>query len=511
MDGRRVPPWVVRAGIFLVGAAAAAAADLAAPKKAPPVARTAIVEPPSPSMPYPRGRWRLAPAELNGVVMSLQRILVSHSGARLRQPWTRKTRRGLQEAREQAEEMGRILARAPGEFETLARERSDDVRTARYSGDLGVVSATSLPEEVLDALAAMSVGQVSRAFETPEGFEIVAWHPPPSPMNVAASRLVVKYAGASPIGRHPERYANRSFDEALAMADDLARRGAANPVEFEKLVEDASEDFDPTGGGDIGVVSVIEGDSSSFAAHVISKLEAGAVSGPVVDTDGISVYRRTARLDRKRVASRDLVFRVDEETTQEAARQHANSALRLLLLGRPFEQVAKEVCEEPRCVMENSAWQVGRGFASFERALQAVPEGRFVRATLQSPSGYHVVQRVRPDSVPEPSPKRFDLPRPDFRPLEFFVEQASIEELEAGVATLLHEVAQKLSLSKSNEHEFDRIRGDLVRDLRASRTFAERMAAVTAAHASIERALGADRYAAYRAAETKWLDDLQLK
>jgi peptidyl-prolyl cis-trans isomerase D len=75
-------------------------------------------------------------------------------------------------ARKKAEE---ILAevRAGGDFDAIAKKRSEDKATAASGGDLGVIQRGKLSPALDAAVWALEAGQVSELVETPDGFDIV--------------------------------------------------------------------------------------------------------------------------------------------------------------------------------------------------------------------------------------------------------------------------------------------------------------------------------------------------
>ncbi|MCP5305440.1 MAG: peptidylprolyl isomerase [Chromatiaceae bacterium] len=75
--------------------------------------------------------------------------------------------------RKLAGELHKQLMEDPGQFEALAKAHSDDVKTARKGGALGVMATKRLVEPFKDAALALSPGGISEPVETQFGLHII--------------------------------------------------------------------------------------------------------------------------------------------------------------------------------------------------------------------------------------------------------------------------------------------------------------------------------------------------
>lgn len=326
MRGRRAwCVWLAGAvvclsGLFLWETAALPDAARAAPD------RDARVRKPQPDaqalgtqpslMPPPKGRWRLARAELERVVLFPAHVLVRHADCDpmapfAEQPWealapppTRTREAALQRALALFREAGSD----PDALSRIAREHSEDRLTAAQGGALGGVSADRLQlyPDVLDGLATLAPGQGSTVVETQHGFHILWLRAQPRPQSVAARRLVIGYGaaaaagsaaaapGAAP-GTSAPRMRTRAEAEALSarVADALR----ADPARFDALADAYSEPA-PDSARDrslavFGTWSTHEPSAQPLSIQALAQVPVGGVS--VVDSPlGFQVLLRTA-------------------------------------------------------------------------------------------------------------------------------------------------------------------------------------------------------------------------
>lgn len=80
--------------------------------------------------------------------------------------------RGQQRTRDLARQLRQRL-KAGDDFATLAREYSDDNGTANQGGSLGWVRPDQFESATQRQISDLQIGQVSRVFQTPEGYEIL--------------------------------------------------------------------------------------------------------------------------------------------------------------------------------------------------------------------------------------------------------------------------------------------------------------------------------------------------
>lgn len=163
---------------------------------------------PAPATAYPPARWRLArPEALYPVRLRLSHILIRYEGV---QPgivsfqlpnWTPSPpppARTAEQARALAEGISARLQKSPAEFATVARELSEDIATRDLGGALGVRSAFDyyVTPEVLDAVAVLKPGEVSRVVETQYGFHVLMNQGLPVEQTVSGVRVLIAHDAA---------------------------------------------------------------------------------------------------------------------------------------------------------------------------------------------------------------------------------------------------------------------------------------------------------------------------
>jgi hypothetical protein len=108
----------------------------------------------------------------------------------------------LEQARALAQQVAERLQHRPEEFEAVARELSEDVATKPLGGVLGTRSAADYlrAPEVLDAVATLRPGDVSRVVETQYGFHILKRLRMPEERMLAGARILISHDKAPWLG-----------------------------------------------------------------------------------------------------------------------------------------------------------------------------------------------------------------------------------------------------------------------------------------------------------------------
>ena len=232
---------------------------------------------------YPHATWHADPASINDVRLSLSHILVAHEGARsspLDLTLIAGNRRSRADALRLASNTAKRLAAHPEEFDSLAKQLSDDRATKPFGGNMGVVAATNLPPSLVDALAALKDNQISRVVESEQGFHIVKRLPVPALQRVEGRRIVISHRDVATMLR-PDSV-TRTREQALELAQHLATLLRENPTDFPKLVTQYSDVHSAPSNGDLGVLSTHNGGTfSGFFAGLLAGAAVGEVIGPI--------------------------------------------------------------------------------------------------------------------------------------------------------------------------------------------------------------------------------------
>lgn len=371
--------------------------------------------------PYPQGSWRLVnPDDLAHVVLWVSHILIRHADVIPRQlsfqisEWAAAPEapgRSRAEALAQALDIERRLRAGAAKFDEVARDESEDIATRDRGGSLGGVAAIYYRAwpEVLDALAALHEGEVSRVIETEFGFHILFRRTPPPEGRVSGARIIIGHEDTTWFGSFPadRRTVKRSRLEAEALARSIFEAASAHPENFAQLVQQYSEHRDHLRDGDLGEWSTREPTPFAAAIEVLQGLHEGQVAPPMDSLFGYQILLRTPARTRREYAARQLIvpFTPHLPDPHEASRA---SAL------RRAEAILREVQADPSrlrsyelqyCCRNVKQWVEGRGRVFLERALDEVQPGEVVERIIESDRAYLVVQRVAPttehvESVP---------------------------------------------------------------------------------------------------------------
>jgi hypothetical protein len=472
---------------------------------------------------YPHGRWRLDPASLNNVLLSFEEILVSHREARrppgpMTDPQTRTRREALARAREIAER-----ARAnPETFQALARRHSDDSVNAPWGGASGVVRAPLVDAPVLDALAALSIGEVSRVFESAEGFHVIKRLGVPPDERLAAARIVIKYQGSAGTPR-PGITISRTREQARSLGELMASDLKGNPGAFDAMVEQHSEEYDVSGGGAMGSWSLHDGGSWALLLHAISTVPVGAVSDLVETAEGFNILKRTAPAPPVRWAVTELVIsysdaperpqgRVIPRSRDEAKALATRLASQLGEHPEGMKVALSQYCDLEPCPDTPAPWEPGRNLASLDRAVATLQVHGITREPIETPIGFHLLRRDDPSTLPLPNqePVSFEMPEPAFKDLGFIITRASGRQLASGTRRLAADAARGLELAPAEAKQLTSLLEGLASTFESAPVDSRR-ASFEAVDARIKELLGAERHRTFRQFLERWLAQMQLQ
>ena len=232
-----------------------------------PVADAAEVEPATaPEAPLP------APA-LERYAAS--HVLVAYQGAVGAPASVSRTR---EEARARAVALHDQLVRG-ADFAQFARSSSDGPSAPR-GGSLGVYRVGTMVPAFEAQVAAVPVGALTPAFETPFGFHVVRRD---AVIEARVAHLLISYAGAH------QSASSRTEAEARARAEQaLAALNAGQP--FAKVAADLSDDVTASHGGELGLIA--PGQMIPAFEQAAFALKEGEHSGVVQSPYGFHIVLR---------------------------------------------------------------------------------------------------------------------------------------------------------------------------------------------------------------------------
>jgi hypothetical protein len=385
--------------------------------------------------PYPRGRWRLVdPVKLDHVVVWASHILIRHGEAPMADPcfsfanWHSEStapRHLRREALTIARDLRERAAQHPQQFAELAAKYSEDAATRSIGGSLGGMKISQLRfwPEIVDGLAHLAPGEVSKVIETEYGFHIVQRQAVPREDTVTGRRIVIAHneAGWLPLlARGEAPFRNRQ--DALALANDLYTRASADPGTFEQLIDRYSEHRDALRGGDLGTWSNLEPSNSPREVAVLSRLAVGQVAPPLDSPVGFEIIQRVPNREREWYAIEQLVLPFNalapsgDPASKASVRAQANDLLQQVRRApETFDTLRSQ-----RCCAEPLEWLDGRGSPALTALLGKTPLGSFGEEPVQSEYNYVIAKRIAPTAAPS-AVAAYELPDPGQPDVEFFV------------------------------------------------------------------------------------------
>ena len=410
--------------------------------------------------PYPHAAWRLAKrADLQDTVLWMSHILIRHREiegreVRFRQVgWTsmppappRTRAAALEFARRVAAE----ARRQPERFSELAREHSDDITTAERAGSLSSFRAIDLIiwPHVLDALAALSPGEVSEVVETEFGFHIFQRRPVPPRQTVNGARIVIGHQRAeflSMLNGGPP--ITRTREEGLALASAIYAELAADPSRFGELATTRSEHPTKLMGGDMGEWLTDEASDYPMQVEVLSQIAVGQVAAPVETLFGWEVLMRTPNTPRDVYAMTavEIGFDVDSSgnDASEAAALERASELAEVLRASPERF---EALQRAECCLRSVQLPDGKGWPPLLAALKRLRLGEIAPQPIRHGMSYIIPKRIEPQPLP-PRTTRHELPSPHEPDLAVLFGSRPVDVLRLELRALSERARDELGLS----------------------------------------------------------------
>lgn len=462
--------------------------------------------------PYPHGLWRLAPREdLFSVRIWASHILIRHSEATLRGvvfgpletadvPPSERTRA---DARALAESIAAEAQGAPEQFAALARQRSEDLVTQTTGGSLGAVQGLALLHfpQVLDALAALRPGEVSRAVETDYGFHVFQLRPRPPEAVVSASHVIIGHDDAPWLAEHLARGAvpRRSRSEALALATSIYERARAAPQEFPELVSKYSEHFDAEHGGDFGTWSTRQPGPYSRELELLIELPEHGIAAPIDTLYGIEITQRTPARPRERYAMALIQLPFDPEAA--ATEPQSKPAMFALATGIArelasdpgrFESIQSQYC----CSGESMQWTTRQEPSRVAYAVERLALGEVGAHPIELGSSFAIPRRIDPALAPPEVPLQFELPAPGEVDLDTAASRTSREQMAGLLAAIAEQVERELALDAARATQI-KLASELPPEFSDDGSSRQKQAAFRALLERVRVPLGAAGYARY--------------
>jgi hypothetical protein len=381
----------------------------------------------------------------------------------------------------------------PSTFASVAQKESEDVVTSAAGGSLGGVRAANLmmDSQVLDVLAALHNGEVSRPVETRHGFHIFLRRSPPPLTVLAARRIVVPYDGvapAAPVGR------TRQDAEAIARA--IAEDLRADADRFAQYLTK----YPPPPGADprgaIGIWTSQEPGRLEREREQLAGLPIGGVTDPIDSPDGFGVLMRTvAGEPQYSVELIKLPFREGTPASDPASHSSSLKLAHNLLKSLATDPGAFESLQRQYCCRGIESWSRGRVTGGLIDGVSRLPIAGISPTPLESPPYLLIAKRVDPElhplSVLElPAPKTVDLRR--------IATASSGTAVQRLIQDLGGKAAQSLGLADGDRQRVAELHGQLAQAFADGEANTAREQALDLFAEGMRGLLTPEQYEAYR-------------
>jgi len=216
---------------------------------------------------------------------------------------------------------------------------------------------------------------------------------PPRTLWLAASHILIQYAGAPQAGTD----VTRTREEARKLAGELAAEAVAG-ADFGELAREHSDGPTAPKGGNLGVFPASR--MVPAFSEACALLGVGEVSEPVETKFGFHVIRRDREVEL--VSARHILVvhaesarkAPDVTRTKEEGLARAREALEKLRSGGDFAELAAEYSDGPTKVKggDLGAFPKGRKVPAFDEAVFGLEVGA-VSDIVETQLGYHIIMR----------------------------------------------------------------------------------------------------------------------
>jgi hypothetical protein len=470
---------------------------------------------------YAPGRYRLVEEQLPQVRLRFAQVLFSHAGTSAGAESLWLPHRVLTRARAQAAALATqastTLVRDPEHFAEYAQQHSDDRASASLGGRLGILAGDTIPPALLDALATLKPGEVSRAIESEVGFHVIRRLAVPPEQTLAAQRIVVAWKDSVTLLRVGRR-AERTRAEAAALAASIAAQAHATPGSFAQLVKRYSDHHDAVRDGFYGPYSSYHPSGNWTELELLAGLREGEVSPVLECAEGFVIFRRTPAPQAVRLAMTEvLVMPADSAArategavarTRDEARALATDLLQTLRRDPSrFPELQQRYC----CAGRRHDIQLGRELAGLGDELLKLVPGQIASQLVETPVGFHIVKREQPQPVAAPDVLLFELPAPAVLDVTSKVRTVRGHMLAPYVRKLAVPVINTFALGSAESNAVGQVFDQLARDFVAADSEPQRrLEAYRSAHARLRGLLGEARARRVQDIEAQWLSALLL-
>lgn len=328
-------------------------------------------------------------------------ILVAYKGARRASPNITRTK---EQAKKLAQELAEKARADKSKFAELAKKHSDGP-SASQGGDLGTWRKGRMVAEFDQAIGKLEVGGISDPVETAFGFHVMVRKEVLPEVELSAAHILIQFKGA---GFVPPSV-TRSEADAKKLAEKLAAQLKKNPDAFAELAKKNSDDKrSATRAGSLGTWSSLASRMPPFFTNAVRELKVGEISAPVKTPFGYHIFRRTAAPPQYAGAHVLVAYkgamRAHPKITRsktEAAALASRLSKELQAAPDKFSDYAAKHSDGPSAKRGGSLgkWRKGRMVPEFDQAIEKLKIGE-ISGPVESPFGYHVIQRQDPAKQP---------------------------------------------------------------------------------------------------------------
>jgi hypothetical protein len=474
---------------------------------------------------YPPGLWRLAPAQLDNVVLWPAHILITHRDAKpntspfsLEHRWQRAGKgsphsRSREAAFALASSIAVELRVNPNRFAELAGRYSDDPATSTWKGSLGAVPAASVDPEILDVLAQLRLGEASRPLESAWGFHVFTREPPSPPEAVSAREILISYVGTIGWLAESPQLPPRSYADAAQLAQQVYERLRDEPNSFRTVAQEVSDGNSRLIGGEIGPWSTTDPGDEGRVVALLSRMKVGEIGRPLETPAGFRILQRTESIPVRQYTVHEISLAYGDaanrgsghpSTRAQALAKLAEIAARLKRDRRLFSRYSHELC----CT-ELLTWRGARGdprlIAALSRAKADDIVGPVEFAEANRVGLYQLVDSQLGTQGHRAVDSAIFWPRtPDVEDFVLHADNAALAQVAANLTN-------NLEFTGGTEEEKQKLReymGALSRRLTTSATSSERVEAVKQTRASVYTLLGAHGFTKFMNGVDAYLSEL---
>ena len=220
-----------------------------------------------------------------------------------------------------------------------------------------------------------------------------------APSELSAAHILIMHKGSE---RAPANI-TRSKEEALALAQEVAKKAKAKDADFAALAKEHSDGPSGPRGGSLGSFP-LEGRGSMVKpfSDATMKLAIGEVSDPVETQFGYHIIRRQEIPPKERARHVLVMYsgsmRAPENITRtkEEAQARIQECLARCQKGEKFEELAQEYSDCPSSQRGGDLGEFPTGDMApeFDEAAFACEVGK-VTDVVETPFGYHIIYRYK--------------------------------------------------------------------------------------------------------------------